>query len=169
MPESVVHPFEPLYAEDSHTLILGSFPSVRSRERNFYYGHPQNRFWRVIAALYGEAVPATVPEKTALILGHGLALWDVIQSCEITGSSDASIRNVRPADLRRVLDRCPIRRIFCNGQTAFRLYRRYGLPVTGREAVCLPSTSPANARCTLADLTAAWRVLKDGQTPGRSR
>ena len=157
----VIHPFEPLFGPDSRILILGSFPSVKSREQRFYYGHPQNRFWRVLAALYACAVPETTAEKKRLILSHGLALWDTIGSCTITGSSDASIRDVRPNDLRRVLDACPIGRIYCNGQTSFRLYERYILPATGREAVCLPSTSPANARWTLEQLTQAWSVLLD--------
>ena len=160
MPERVVHPFAPLCDAHSRTLILGSFPSVKSRERCFYYGHPQNRFWRLMAALFACEVPVTVPEKTALILGRGLALWDVIADCEITGS-DASIRDVRANDLHPLLARCPISRIVCNGHTAFRLYQRHIRPVTGRDALCLPSTSPANAAWTMARLTAAWSVLTE--------
>ena len=155
------HPFGPLFGPESRTLILGSFPSVKSREQSFFYGHPQNRFWKVIAALFGERVPETIPEKKTLILSHGLALWDTIASCVITGSSDASIREVRPNDLRIILDHCPIARICCNGRKSYELYEKYILPETGRKAVCLPSTSPANAQWSLDKLTEAWSVLKE--------
>ncbi len=155
------HPFGPLFSADSRILILGSFPSVKSREQQFFYGHPQNRFWRVIAAVFDEPVPATTEEKKKLILGHRLALWDAIASCVVTGSSDASIREVRPNDLRIILDGCGIRRIYCNGRKSYEMYERYILPETGREAACLPSTSPANAQWSLDRLIAAWSVLKE--------
>ena len=155
------HPFPPLFGPDSDTLILGSFPSVKSREAMFFYGHPQNRFWKVIAALFDRPVPITVPEKKELILSHGLALWDSIASCVITGSSDASIRDVRANDLRIILDSCPIEKIYCNGRKSHEMYEKYILPELGREAVCLPSTSPANAQWSLEKLTAAWSVLKE--------
>ena len=135
--QRIFHPFGPLYDENSRVLILGSFPSVKSREMNFFYGHPQNRFWKVIAELYHRKPPADIAEKKELILKNGLALWDSIASCEISGSSDASIRNVRANDLNIILDR----------------------PQTGREAVCLPSTSPANAQWTLPKLVEAWSVI----------
>ena len=154
------HPFGPLFSEHSRVLILGSFPSVKSREQNFFYGHPQNRFWKVIAALYGQKIPGTIPEKRQLILENGLALWDSIASCEITGSSDTSIRNVRANDLRVILDHSPIERIYCNGQKSFEMYRKYILNTIGREAACLPSTSPANAQFSLERLIEAWSVLK---------
>ena len=153
------HPFGPLYSERSRVLILGSFPSVKSREQNFFYGHPQNRFWKVIAAVTGQPVPETIPEKRDLILSQRLALWDSIASCEITGSSDASIRNVKPNDLSIILDNCDIRRIYCNGKKSWELYRRYIQKQTGLEAICLPSTSPANARWTLPKLVEAWSVI----------
>ena len=159
--QRIRHPFGPLFGPESRILILGSFPSVKSREQNFFYGHPQNRFWKVIAALFDQPVPATIPEKKELILSHGLALWDSIASCVITGSSDASIRDVRANDLRIILDSCPIERIYCNGQKSHEMYNKYILPVLGREAVCLPSTSPANAQWSLEKLTAAWAVLKE--------
>ena len=159
--QRIMHPFGPLFGPDSRILILGSFPSVKSREQNFFYGHPQNRFWKVIAAVYGEKVPLSVPEKKALILDHGLALWDSIASCVITGSSDASIRDVRPNDLRIILDSCSIERIYCNGRKSHEMYERYILPETGREAGCLPSTSPANAQWSLEKLVGAWSVLKE--------
>ena len=154
------HPFPPLFGPDSDTLILGSFPSVKSREAMFFYGHPQNRFWRVLAALYGESVPQTVNEKKALILSHRLALWDSIASCEITGSSDASIRNAVPTDLSTILANSNVTRIFCNGAQSCKIYCKYQLPRTGIEAVKLPSTSPANAACSLEKLIEAWRIIR---------
>ena len=156
----IEHPFGPLYNQHSRILILGSFPSVRSREQQFFYGHPQNRFWKVIAALYGQETPATIPEKKELILGHGLALWDSIASCVITGSSDASIRDVRANNLRIILDSSPIERIFCNGRKSYEMYQKYIQNDIQREAVCLPSTSPANAQFSLDRLIAAWAVIK---------
>lgn len=155
------HPFGPLYGPESRILILGSFPSVKSREQNFFYGHPQNRFWKVVAALWDLPVPATIPEKRELILGHGLALWDSIASCVITGSSDASIRDVKANDLRIILDSSPIERIYCNGRKSHEMYNKYILPQTGREAGCLPSTSPANAQWSMDRLITEWSVIKE--------
>ena len=159
--QRIQHPFGPLFCPESRILILGSFPSVKSREQNFFYGHPQNRFWKVIAALFDRPVPASIPEKKELILSHGLALWDSIASCVITGSSDASIREVRANDLRIILDSSPIEKIYCNGRKSHEMYNRYILPVLGREASCLPSTSPANAQWSLEKLTAAWAVIRE--------
>ena len=159
----IQHPFGPLYGPESRVLILGSFPSVKSREQNFFYGHPQNRFWKVVAALFGQEPPQTIPEKKELILSHGLALWDSIASCVITGSSDASIREVRPNDLRIILDSAPIERIYCNGRKSHEMYEKYILPSLGREAACLPSTSPANAAWSLEKLIAAWSVILPDQ------
>ena len=141
-------------------LILGSFPSVKSREQNFFYGHPQNRFWKVVSAIFEQPVPQTIEEKKQLILGNGLALWDSIASCEITGSSDSSIRNARANDIRIILDSCNIERIYCNGRKSHELYKKYIEPQTGREAVCLPSTSPANAQWTLERLIEEWSVIR---------
>ncbi|MBR3719989.1 MAG: DNA-deoxyinosine glycosylase [Firmicutes bacterium] len=152
----IVHPIPPFYSSDSEILILGSFPSVKSRETGFFYGHPQNRFWKVLAALTREEVPQTIEEKKALLLRNRIALWDVIGSCEIEGSSDASIRNVVPNDLRVILDHAQIRTICVNGKTAYRYYEKYMRPKIGREAVCLPSTSPANAAWSLEKLQAEW-------------
>ena len=152
----IVHPSPPLYGPESEKLILGSFPSVKSREAMFFYGHPQNRFWRVLAALCASEVAKTVVEKTKLVLSHGFALWDVIASCEIVGSADSSITNVIPNDLRPILEGSRVRRIFCNGGTSFKLYERYIQPVTGIEAVLLPSSSPANAAWSLDRLIEAW-------------
>lgn len=154
--EQFAHPFEPVVDRCCRTLILGSFPSVKSRENAFYYGHPQNRFWRVLAAVFEEAVPADVTAKKALLLRHGVALWDVIAQCEIEGSSDASVQNAIPVDIACVTDVAPIRQVICNGALAAKLYKKHLLPVTGVEAVVLPSTSPANAAWSLERLTAAW-------------
>ena len=159
--ESLRHPFPAIYAPDSRILILGSFPSVKSREHRFFYGHPQNRFWRVLAALLGTSVPQTVEEKQDFLLAHRIALWDVIASCEITGSSDASIRNAVPNDLTPILETASIRQIFTNGGTAHRLYRKYIYPLTGREDIFLPSTSPANAARSLDALVDAWEIVRE--------
>ncbi len=157
----VTHPFPPLYDAASRILILGSFPSVKSREQRFFYGHPQNRFWRVTAAVFGCAVPQTVEEKRAFLLRHHIALWDVIARCEITGSSDSSIRNVTPNDLSVILEAAPIRQIFVNGGTAAKYYEKFQQKLTNRPAVRLPSTSPANAAWTEARLRAAWEIIAE--------
>ena len=153
------HPIPPLYDENSEVLILGSFPSVKSREAAFFYGHPQNRFWRVLAALYGEAAPQTIAEKKEMLARRHVALWDVIASCSIVGSSDSSIRDVIANDLRPILRGSRVGRIYVNGGTAARLYHKYIEPELGIPAVCLPSTSPANAAWTMEKLTAAWRRI----------
>ena len=155
-----IHPIPPVFDADSTVLILGSFPSVKSREAGFFYGHPQNRFWRVCAAVFGCAVPETVPEKRAFLLSNRIALWDVIAACDIEASADASIRDVRPNDLAPLLATARISRIFTNGRTADALYARYQLPVTGISAVCLPSTSPANAAWSLDRLIRAWQIIR---------
>jgi hypoxanthine-DNA glycosylase len=150
------HPFPPLFDKDSRLLILGSFPSVKSRETMFFYGHPQNRFWKVIASIFDEKVPSSIDEKRELILKNHLALWDVIAECEIEGSSDASIKNAKANDLSVVLKNAPIQKIIVNGKTAEKAYNKYIEPVTGIKAVVLPSTSPANAAWTLDRLVDAW-------------
>ncbi|MBR6743976.1 MAG: DNA-deoxyinosine glycosylase [Clostridia bacterium] len=151
----IEHPFDPVYDANSKILILGSFPSVRSRADNFYYGHPQNRFWKLLAKLYGTPTPQTVEEKRAFLLRNGIALWDVIASCEIENSSDQSIRNAVVNDLSEIFEKADIRAVFVNGKAAFRLYRKYH----EREAVCLPSTSPANAAWTMEKLEKAWALI----------
>ena len=160
----IVHPIPPLYREDSRILILGSFPSVKSREMMFFYGHPQNRFWKVVSALYGDPFPETVPQRRDFLIRHRIAAWDVIHSCEITGSSDASIRDVSVNDLRPILETAPIETIFVNGKTAEELYKRYTEPVINRPSVCLPSTSPANAAWSLDRLIEAWRLILPGES-----
>ena len=160
-PKHVLHPFPPLYDENSRVLILGSFPSVKSREQKFFYGHPQNRFWRVLAAVFASEIPQTMAEKRRFLLSHGIALWDVIASCEITGSADSSIKNVVANDLSPILTAADIRQIFVNGKTAEKYYRKYTEAATGRAAICLPSTSPANAAWSMERLIAAWRSVRD--------
>ena len=160
--ENLTHPFAPVFDENSRVLILGSFPSVMSRENRFYYGHPQNRFWRVIASVFGKDTPVTVGEKKELILSCRLALWDVIESCGIEGSADGSIRGARVNDLAVILNKCPIRSIYCNGKTAWRLYEKHLRARTGIGAACLPSTSAANARWTEEMLRDAWaRIVRE--------
>ena len=157
----IKHPIPPLFDHNSTILILGSFPSVKSREACFFYGHPQNRFWKVLASVFGENVPQTIEEKKAFLLRNRVALWDVIGSCDITGSSDASIKNVVPNDLSEILSKADIKAIFVNGKTAYQYYQKYTEPVTGRPAICLPSTSPANAAWSLERLQEEWgRALK---------
>ena len=154
------HPFPPLYDENSKVLILGSFPSVKSREQMFFYGHPQNRFWRVIAAVTGEETPVTIEEKSRLLHKNHIALWDVIASCDITGSSDSSIKNVKANDLTVILESADIKQIFVNGKTAEKYYNKYIRDTIGREAVCLPSSSPANAGWNLERLIEVWSEIK---------
>jgi len=156
---SIIHPFPPLYDDNSEILILGSFPSVKSREEMFFYGHPQNRFWRVIAAVTESKVPENISEKRELLLKNRIALWDVISSCEITGSSDSSIKNVIPNDLSEILKNSKIKRIYVNGKTSEKYYNKYMRERTGINAVCLPSTSPANAKWTLEKLQEEWKRI----------
>ncbi len=156
MKEQLLHPFPPLYDSNSRVLILGSFPSVKSREQMFFYGHPQNRFWKVMSAVLQHPVPQSIPEKRSMLLSHGVALWDSICRCDITGSSDASIENIVPNDLSRIFSAAKILQIFCNGKKSWEIYNNYIEPVTGISAACLPSTSPANAAWSLERLIAAW-------------
>ena len=186
----LIHPIPPLYDETSRVLILGSFPSPKSREAQFFYGHPQNRFWKVMARVldwHGESgscpaggfseggcsadcpvpadgpvfVPSSTEEKRAMLLSNHVALWDTIASCEITGASDSSITNVTPNDLSSILETAKIRAVFCNGAASHKLYMKYIFPFTGREAVKLPSTSPANAAWSVDRLTAAWQAVAE--------
>ena len=155
------HPFPPLFDANSRILILGSFPSIKSREGQFFYHHPQNRFWSVLAAILQVPVPVTIEEKSAMLHAHHIALWDVIASCEITGSSDSSIRSVVPNDLSPIFAAADIRAVFCNGSTSYTFYKKYAEPVTGFPARKLPSTSPANAAWTKEKLAAAWMEILD--------
>ena len=157
--QTITQPFEPVWDMQSEILILGSFPSVLSRKNAFYYGNPQNRFWKMLAGIYGEAVPESIEEKCALILSHHLAVWDVIESCEIIGSSDSSIRNVVPADIAGLMKKAPIKTIICNGGKSYEVYRRYQEAQTGIRAIKLPSTSPANAAWSLERLINTWAEI----------
>ena len=159
--ENIVHPIPPLFNENSEALILGSFPSVKSREAMFFYGHPLIRFWKVIAKLFDEEVPQTVEEKKKLILSHNLALWDVIHSCTVTGSSDSSIKNVVPNDISEIIKNSKVKKIFANGATSYNLYMKYIFPSTNIESIKLPSTSPANAMFSLDRLEAHWKIIKN--------
>jgi len=159
--ETVTHPIPPLFDASSRILILGSFPSVKSRECLFFYHHPQNRFWKVLAGVLEEPVPGSIEEKKIFLLKHRIALWDVIASCTIEGSSDSTIKNVVPNDLSGILSAADISRIFCNGGASFQYYKKYQEPRTGRAAVRLPSTSPANAAWSLDRLIREWAAIRD--------
>lgn len=152
----IQHPIEPVYDKNSRILILGSFPSVKSREEGFFYGHPQNRFWKVLANVYKEEVPVSLQEKKLFLLKNHIALWDVIHSCDIHGSSDSSIKNVVPNDLSQIFDCAEIKQIYVNGKKAEQLYKRYLFPKIQREVTCMPSTSPANAAWNLEMLIKEW-------------
>lgn len=153
----IEHPFGPLYNTESKFLVLGSFPSVKSREEAFFYGHPRNRYWEMISRIFGEPLPISKEDKVALALKHHIGMWDVIFSCEIKGSADSSIRNVVVNDLSKILLEAPIQRIICNGKLAGKLYQRYLYPQTQIEAFVMPSTSPANAAMNLEKLMMEWK------------
>ena len=157
---SINHNIEPVFDKNSRILILGSFPSVKSRESEFFYGHPQNRFWRVISAIYGGETPLTTEDKKTFLLRNNIALWDVIASCDIEGSSDSSIKNVKPNDISIILEEAEIEHIFVNGKTAERSYNKYIFSSIKKEAICLPSTSPANAAFTTEKLIEKWSVIR---------
>ena len=156
----IQHPIEPVFDKNSKILILGSFPSVKSREQMFFYGHPQNRFWKVISKIFNSDYPNTIEEKKQLLLNNHIAVWDVIASCDINGSSDSSIKNVIPNDLAVILNIADIRKIIVNGKTAEKYYNKYIKKQINREAICLPSTSPANAAWSLDDLIKEWKTIK---------
>lgn len=155
--ERAFHEIAPVYNSRSRVLILGTFPSVKSREQRFYYGHPQNRFWPMLANVFCEETPRSTDEKKALLLKHGIALWDVVSECDITGSADSSIRNAKPNDIGLILASAPIERILANGALAGRLYEKLCGGALGRSITVMPSTSPANAAKSLDALTALWR------------
>ena len=161
--EHIKHGFEPVYDKNSKILILGTLPSVKSRENDFYYGHPQNRFWRLVSQLLNEPLPMSTDEKKAMLLQHGIALWDVAAECDIMGSSDSSIKNVVPTDINIILETADIKQIYANGRTAEKLYNKYQKNICGRDIVCLPSTSPANAAWNMERLLTAWSgIIKKG-------
>ncbi|MBE7031417.1 MAG: DNA-deoxyinosine glycosylase [Ruminococcaceae bacterium] len=156
----ITHPINPLYDKNSKILILGSFPSVKSREAMFFYDHPQNRFWKVTAAVFDSPVPETVDEKRKFLLSNGIAVWDVIGRCDIQGSADTTIKNVVPNDLTPILSTAEIKQIFVNGKTAEKYFNKYIRDRINRTAVCLPSTSPANAAWNIEKLIEAWKIIK---------
>lgn len=160
----VAHTFEPVCDEKSRILILGTFPSVKSRENAFYYGHPQNRFWKLMAALLEEETPSSMEEKKTMLLKHGIAIWDVISSCDIEGSSDSSIKNVEANDIAGLLAVSHIEKIYGNGDKACRLYDKFCKEKAKKEIIRLPSTSPANAAFSMEKLLECWRVIKDSDT-----
>lgn len=158
---SVAHPFPPVVDVACRVLVLGSFPSVKSREEGFFYGHPRNRFWPLVAALFEEPAPQSIPEKRALLLRHHIALWDVIARCDITGSADSSIRDAVPVDIGQITQVCRLTQVYCNGALSGRLYSKYLQPRLGLPAQTLPSTSPANAAWSFARLLDAWQPLRE--------
>ena len=157
----MIHPFEPVFDKNSLVLILGTFPSEKSREYGFFYGHPQNRFWKLIAFLTNTSkIPVSIDKKKELLLRNKIALWDVINSCDIKKSSDASITNVVPNNLSKILELSSIKRIFANGEKAYNIYMRYCYKDIGKEITKLPSTSPANASYSLERLKTEWKIIK---------
>lgn len=157
--QHVNHTFSPLYDANSKILILGSFPSVKSREQGFYYGHKQNRFWKVISAILEVKEPQTIDEKKEMLLKANIAVYDVIESCDIIGSSDSSIRNVIPSDIATIVANSNVKAVFCNGKTAGRLYKKYQAETCNLPMIELPSTSPANAACKLERLIETWNII----------
>lgn len=156
-----IHPIPPIYDKNSRILILGSFPSVKSREEKFFYAHPQNRFWKVLSAVVCDALPKNTDEKRSFLIRHRIALWDVIASCDIDGSADSTIRGVTVNDIARIVNESDIAQIFVNGKTAEKYYNKYIKPDIAEDAVCLPSTSPANAAWNLERLIEKWSVIKN--------
>lgn len=159
--DKVVQLFRPVYDSNSKILILGTFPSVKSREAKFYYQHPRNRFWNVISEIVQNKEYKTIEDMRKMLIDNNIALWDVIESCEITGSSDSSIKNIVPADLSIILDNANIKKIYANGDKAFKIYMKYTYPIIKREIIKLPSTSPANATFSLEKLVDNWAQIKD--------
>ena len=157
----VIHKIPPVYNKNSQILILGSFPSVKSREGRFFYHHNQKRFWKVLSTIVNDVLPETIDEKKDFLLKNHIAVWDVIASCDIEGSSDSSIKNAVPNDFSDILKAAPIRKIYTNGGTAYKLYHKYCEKVTGIKAMKLPSTSPANASYSLDRLISEWKVIAD--------
>lgn len=159
--QTITHPLEPVYRADSKLLILGSFPSVKTREYGFFYGHPANRFWPLMATLFEESVPVEIQERREFLLRYKIAVYDSIYQCDIVGSSDASIQHVIPTDLQRIFATADIHRVFCNGATSYFYYQKYHAKDSGIPGIKLPSTSPANARYRLTDLLEEWKIILD--------
>lgn len=158
---TVVHPFEPVYDENSKILILGSFPSVKSREQGFYYAHPQNRMWKILSIILNTKIGASADDKKCFLLDYNIAMWDVLLKCDITGSADSSIKNIIPADLTPVIDYGKLRAVFCNGGVSYKYYLKFDKNKFGLPVFKMPSTSPANARYRLEHLVSTWSAIKD--------
>ena len=156
----ITHPIPPFFDKDSEILILGSFPSVKSREAQFFYGHPQNRFWRVTASIFECEVPVATDEKMQFLKKNKIALWDVISSCEITGSADSTIKNAKPNDLSVIMSNAPVEKIFINGKTAWKYFKKFSKSELLAKAAVLPSTSPANASFSTERLIDEWKVIR---------
>ena len=161
MTETIIHTIAPVYNAQSKVLILGTIPSPKSRETGFFYGHPQNRFWRVMADLFAAPLPQSIEEKTCLLLQNHIALWDTLYACEITGAGDSTIRNPVPNDFTPIFKTGRIKAVFTSGQAATKIYNKYSFPVTGIKPIYLPSTSPANCRLSYKELLAAYGQVKN--------
>lgn len=159
--EHIEHGIPPVFNAESRVLILGTMPSPKSRENGFYYMHPQNRFWRVISTVLGEPLPTTNGERASLLLKNKIALWDTLAQCDIIGASDCSVKNAVPNDINVITDAADIKAIFTTGKTAYKYYCRFQQEKTGIEAICLPSTSPANARFGLDALIDEYKIIKN--------
>lgn len=152
----VKHPFEPIFDINSKFLILGSFPSIKSRENNFYYAHPQNRFWKILENIFKEEISNDILSKKNFLLKHNIALWDIIKSCDIISSSDSSIKNAKPNNIKNLIKNSNISTIFCNGNTSYKIFNKYFKNTFNIPIICLPSSSPANAKFSLEDLITIW-------------
>jgi len=159
--QTIVHPLPPFYRSDSRVLILGSFPSIKTREMGFFYGHPQNRFWPILANLFEDEIPLTIEQRKDFLQRHQIAAWDTIYQCDIIGSSDSSIRNVIPTDLKPMIEQSSITRIFTNGGTSDKYFKQYHERLLGIKAIKLPSSSPANAKFSLEKLIEEWKIILD--------
>lgn len=157
--ERIVHPLEPLYDKNSKIIVLGSFPSVKTREYGFFYGHPQNRFWKIMEVLFDCDLDKSIDERKNFMLEHNIAMWDTIYACDIVGSSDASIKNVVPTPLSDIVENSNIEAAFCNGATSYKYFKKYHEENLHIKSFKLPSTSPANARYSLDDLVSEWKIL----------
>ena len=159
--ERITHAFSPVFDSESRILILGTMPSPKSRELGFYYSHPRNRFWPVLAKIFGEEIPGTPEEKRNFCLRHKIALWDVLKECEIEGASDSSIKNAVPNDISIILNGADIKAVFATGTTAAKLYKKFIEPETKIPATALPSTSPANAKIGIEELAEKYKIILD--------
>lgn len=157
--KNIIHQFKPVYTSESRILMLGTMPSPKSREQGFYYGHPRNRFWKVVSDVRNEKQPQSIPEKKEFLIRNNIALWDVLHSCDIAGADDNSIRNPVPNDINRILKNSDIKAVFATGKKAESLYKKYCLNDTGADIIVLPSTSPANCRITYEQLYEAYSII----------